>query len=128
MNSSPDMVTGAFQMLTALGVVLGGLLFVFYFMKRFLKRDVGGRSRQLIKVIANQYIGVKKTIALVEVPGSILVVGVSNDKISMLTKIEDQAIIEAIQQEAGGTSATFSDHLQRMTARFKSVKSTAGRT
>jgi flagellar protein FliO/FliZ len=128
MNSSPDMVSGAFQMLTALGIVLGGLLFVFYFMKRYLKRDAGGRSRQLIKVIANQYIGVKKTIALVEIPGSILVVGVSNDKISMLTKIEDKAIIEAIQQEAGGTSATFSDHLQRMTARFKSVKIGAGRT
>ncbi len=51
-----------------------------------------------------------------------------NDKISMLTKIEDQAIIEAIQQEACGTSPTFSDHLQRMTARFKSVKPGAGRT
>jgi len=93
-----------------------------------LKRDSGGRSRQLIKVIANQYIGVKKNIALVEVPGSILVVGVSNDKISMLTKIEDKTIIEAIQQEACGTSPTFSDHLQRMTARFKSVKPGAGRT
>jgi len=34
MNSSPDMVTGAFQMLTALGIVLGGLIFVFYFAKR----------------------------------------------------------------------------------------------
>ncbi len=67
MNSSPDMVTGAFQMLTALGIVLGGLIFVFYFMKRYLKKDVGGRSRQLIKVIANQYIGVKKNIALVKV-------------------------------------------------------------
>ena len=128
MNSSPDMVTGAFQMLTALGIVLGGLLFVFYFMKRYIKRDAAGRSRQLIKVIANQYIGVKKTIALVEVPGSILVVGVSNDKISMLTKIEDKAIIEALQEQAGGTSPTFSDHLQRVTARFKSAKTGAGRT
>jgi flagellar biosynthetic protein FliP len=122
MNSSPDMVTGAFQMLTALGIVLGGLLLVFYFIKRYVKREVGGRSRQLIKVIANQYIGVKKNIALVEVPGSILVVGVSNDKISMLTKIEDKATIETIQQEAGRTSPTFSDHLQRMTTRFKSAR------
>lgn len=126
MNSSPDMITGAFQMLTALGIVLGGLLLVFYFIKRYLKREGGGRSRQFIKVIANQYIGVKKNIALVEVPGSILVVGVSNDKISMLTKIEDKAIIDTIQQEAGGASATFSDHLQRMTARLKSTKTAGG--
>lgn len=122
MNSSPDVVSGAFQMLTALGIVLGGLLLVFYFMKRYLKRDVGGSSGQLIQVIASQYIGIKKNIALVKVPGTILVVGVSNDKISMLTKIEDKEIIEAIQQEASGISPSFSDHLQRLTARFKSAK------
>ena len=122
MTSSPDLVSGAFQMLTALGIVLGGLLLIFYFMKRYLKRDVGGSSRQLIQVIASQYIGVKKSIALVKVPGTILVIGVSNDNISMLTKIEDQENIEAIQQEASGMSSSFSDHLQRLTARFKSAK------
>ncbi len=122
MNSSPDVVSGAFQMLAALGIVLGGLLLVFYFMKRYLKRDVGGSSGQLIQVIASQYIGIKKNIALVKVPGTILVVGVSNDNISMLTKIEDKEIIEAIQQEASGISPSFSDHLQRLTARFKSAK------
>ena len=60
MNSAPEMLTGAFQMLTALGIVLGGLLLVFYFMKRYLKRDGRGSNGQLIKVIANQYIGGKK--------------------------------------------------------------------
>ena len=82
----------------------------------------GSSSGQLIQVIASQYIGVKKSIALVKVPGTILVIGVSNDNISMLTKIEDKANIEAIQQEASGMSPSFSDHLQRLTARFKSAK------
>ena len=122
MNSTPDMVAGAFQMLTALGIVLGGMLVVFYLTKRYLKRDVGGPSGQLIKVIANQYIGIKKNIALVEVPGSILVVGVSNDKISLLTKIEDKAVIEGIHQENSAMPTSFSEHLQRLTSRFKSVK------
>ena len=122
MNSTPDMMSVAFQMLTALGIVLGGLLVVLYLMKRYLKRDVAGSNGQLIKVIANQYIGIKKNIALVKVPGTILVVGVSNDKISLLTKIEDKTIIEAIQQEASGIAPSFSDHLQRLTARFKSAK------
>ena len=122
MTSSPDVISGAFQMLTALGIVLGGLLLIFYLMKRYLKRDIGGSSGQLIQVIASQYIGVKKSIALVKVPGTILVIGVSNDNISMLTKIEDKANIEAIQQEASGMTPSFSDHLQRLTARFKSAK------
>ena len=122
MNSAPDMVSSAFQMLTALGLVLGGLLVVLYLTKRYLKRDAGGPSGQLIKVIANQYIGIKKNIALVEVPGSVLVIGVSNDKISLLTKIEDKAVIESIHQESPGMTASFSEHLQRLTSRFKSVK------
>ena len=47
MITAPDMASTAFQMLTALGVVLGGLILVFYFMKRFLKRDVGGKTNIL---------------------------------------------------------------------------------
>ena len=42
MTSSPDMVSGAFQMLTALGIVLGGLLLIFYFMKRYFNKGCRG--------------------------------------------------------------------------------------
>jgi flagellar biosynthetic protein FliO len=106
-------------MLVALGIVLGGLLVIFYFLKRYLKVSGGGSDTKLIRVIASQYIGLKKNITLIKVPGSILVVGVSSDKISLLTKIQDQALIESIQQEAFGVTPSFSDHLQRLTARFK---------
>jgi flagellar protein FliO/FliZ len=122
MNTSPDIVSTALQMLTALGVVLGGVLVVFYFMKRFLKRDVGGSKEQLIKVIASQYIGIKKNISLVEIPGSILVVGVSNDNISLLTKIEDKVVLDVLRQENSRIAPSFSDHLQRLTGRFKQAK------
>ena len=120
MNSAPDVVSSAFQMLMALGIVLGGLLVIFYFAKRLLRRDSSGSNTQLIRVIASQYIGIKKSIALVKVPGTILVVGVSNDRISLLSKIEDSAVVESIQQEVSGIAPSFSDHLQRLTARFKS--------
>jgi flagellar biosynthetic protein FliO len=119
MNTAPDIVSTALQMLTALGIVLGGLLVVFYFMKRFFKRDVGGSKEQLIKVIASQYIGIKKNISLIEIPGSILVVGVSNDSISLLTKIEDKIVLDALRQESSRITPSFSDHLQRLTGRFK---------
>ena len=123
MSTAPDIVSTAFQMLAALGIVLGGLLLVFYFMKRFLKRDVGGSKEQLIKVIASQYIGIKKNISLIEIPGSILVVGVSNDNISLLTKIEDKVVLDALRQESSRITPSFSDHLQRLTGRFKQAKS-----
>ena len=123
MITAPDMLSTAMQMLTALGIVLGGLIVVFYFMKRFLKRDIGGSKEPLIKVIASQHIGIKKNISLVEIPGSILVVGVSNDNISLLTKIEDKVVLDDLRQENARIAPSFSDQLQRLTDRFKLAKS-----
>ena len=122
MNTAPDAISATLQMLTALAIVLGGLLVVFYFLKRFLRRDAGGTGNPLIRVIASQYIGVKKNIALVEVPGTVLVLGVSSDNISLLTKLEDPSVVDAIRQETTRLTPSFSDHLQRLTTRFKQTK------
>jgi flagellar protein FliO/FliZ len=127
MNTAPEIVSTALRMLTALGIVLGGLLVCVYFIKRFLKKDVGGSKEQLIKVIASQYIGIKKNISLVEIPGSILVVGVSNDNISLLTKIEDEVVLDVLRQENSRITPSFSDHLQRLTGRFKQARNSSGK-
>jgi flagellar biogenesis protein FliO len=76
----------------------------------------------LIRVISSQYIGIKKHIALVEVPGAVLVLGVSNDTIALLTKIEDPGVLDGIKQETSRITPSFSDHLQRLTTRFKPAK------
>jgi flagellar protein FliO/FliZ len=119
---APDAISTTVQMLMALAIVLGGLFVVFYFVKRFLKRDVSGSGDPLIRVIANRYIGVKKNIALVEVPGAVLVLGVSNDNISLLSKIEDPVVLDGIKQETSRMTPSFADHLQRLTTRFKQTK------
>jgi len=121
MNTSPDVFSSTLQMLMALGIVLGGLLGVFYLLKRYLKRDAGGSPGKLIRVITSQYVGIKKNIALVEVPGAVLVVGISNDKISLLTKIEDKEVLAGLRQETSGAVPSFSDQLQRLTMRFRSA-------
>ena len=122
MNTAPDAVSSTLQMLMALGIVLGGLLVVFYLLKRYVKRDGGGTKGQLIRVIASQYIGIKKNISLIQIPGSILVVGISNDNISLLTKIEDKVVLEVLCQENSRMVPSFSEHLQRLTDRFKHGK------
>ena len=53
MNLSPNIFSTTLQMLAALGIVLGGLLVVFYFIKRVLKRDVSGSKEQLVRVITS---------------------------------------------------------------------------
>ena len=122
MSTAPDALSTTLQMLTALAIVVGGLLVVFYLMKRFLNRDAGGSRNALIRVIASQYIGVKKNIALVEVPGAVLVLGISSDRISMLTKIEDRSVLDGIKEITPRLTPSFADQLQRLTTRFKQSK------
>jgi flagellar biogenesis protein FliO len=119
MNTTPDMLATAFKMLAALGLVLGGLGIFFYLTRRVMRKNSGGYKDQLIRVLASQYVGLKKNISLVEVPGAILVLGISGDTICLLTKIEDKGILDQIQNETSGrVTASFSDHLNKITSRF----------
>lgn len=123
MNYHPDLLSTVLKMITALVIVLGGLFIVFYFLRRILKRDVGGSSEKLIRVLASSYIGVKKNISLIEVPGSILVLGVTSDNICLLTKIEDEEILNRFKRpEEKKRSTSFSDQLNKLSSRFKEDK------
>jgi len=119
MNATPDMLATAFKMLAALALVLGGLGLFFYFAKRVMRKDIGASGGELIRVLASQYIGFKKNISLVEVPGSILVVGISGDSICLLTKIEDKTVLDQIHDRGiGRIPPSFSDQLNKITSRF----------
>lgn len=119
MNTSPDMLATAFKMLAALALVLGGMGIFFYFTKRVMRKDGRGSGGQMIRVLASQYIGLKKNISIVEIPGAILVVGVTADTIRLLTKIDDKTILDQIHdQRAGYPTPSFSEHLNKITRRF----------
>jgi flagellar protein FliO/FliZ len=123
MNAPPDMLTTALKMFAALGLVLGGLFVVYYFTRRVTRSDGGGSRDKLIRVLANKFIGVKKNICIVEVPGSILILGITNDHITLLSEIDDDAILERIRHaERPGSTTTFSDHLNKLVSRIKPVK------
>jgi len=123
MNYHPDLLSTVLKMITALVIVLGGLFIVFYFLRRTLKREVGGSSEKLIRVLASSYIGVKKNISLIEVPGSILVLGLTSDNICLLTKIEDEEILNRFKKpEEKKRSTLFSNQLNKLSSRFKEDK------
>jgi flagellar biogenesis protein FliO len=60
MNATPDMLATSFKMLAALALVLGGLGIFFYFTKRVMRKDIGSSVGEMIRVLASQYIGLKK--------------------------------------------------------------------
>ena len=124
MNAAPDMLVTGLKMLAALALVLGGLGIFFYFAKRMLRKDAGTAGGKMIRVLASQYIGLKKNISLVEIPGAILVVGITGDTIRLLTKIEDKTILDQIHDRGSGRiTPSFSDQLNKITSRFMAHKS-----
>jgi flagellar protein FliO/FliZ len=124
MNYSPDLISASLKMLAALGIMLGGLLIVLHYAKRKLRNERGGFKGKTVRVLGNTYIGPKKRISLVEVPGAILVVGITNENISLLNKIEDEEMLEEFKRSQGrSTSPSFSEYFQKFSLRLKERKS-----
>ena len=49
-----------------------------------------GRNKKLIQIIDHAPMGVKKSVFLVKVPGKHLLLGVTNDKIGLITEVENE--------------------------------------
>lgn len=97
---SPDIYSSFFKMILALGVVLALLFISLYIFKRFLGKKMGIKGqKQDIRVITNAYIGSKKSIALVEVSGEKIVVGITPNHITMLTRLGKDGEFKDILKE-----------------------------
>ena len=118
MSHQPDFVWTVLKMLVSLGILLVILMAGLYAAKRIFRKADMGTGGKMVRVLANTYVGVKKTISLVEVPGAVLVIGITSDKISLLTKIEDRETLDMLagpgHEKANGS---FMDHLQRFSVK-----------
>jgi flagellar biosynthetic protein FliO len=120
MNYPPEMWTTAVKMIAALALVIGFLFLSLHVFKRMYKNKLGGQTGRLISVLASSYVGVKKNVALVEVPGTVLVLGITNDRISLLSEISKEAVEEALGPNTGPKKTTaFTEHLRRLTHKSK---------
>jgi flagellar protein FliO/FliZ len=91
-------VGGAFlRVMTALVVVLVVVLILAYVLRRVsarLQRDSGG----VITVIAQVPLGPSQFLSVVDVAGSILVLGVTQQSVTAISEIEDPALIEQLRR------------------------------
>ncbi|MCC6544145.1 MAG: flagellar biosynthetic protein FliO [Nitrospirae bacterium] len=98
----PPGFTGSFiKMVTALGIVLSLLFAIVYLVKKYLGKKIGLSGQdQKIRVVTSTYLGPKKSIALVEIAGEKIVVGVTATHISMLTKLgKDEDFVEVLKEK-----------------------------
>ena len=116
MNAAPDLTTAAIKMVSSLGVVLLIVWALYRIAKSKLPINTMGGKTKLIQIVNSQYVGVKKSIALVQIPGSILVVGVGSDNVNLLTQIDDPDILNSIKTTPKKHRAlSFKDQLNRFT-------------
>ena len=110
--NSPDLFPSFLKMVSALAVTLGIMLITIYLLKKAMKRT-GGISDGLMKILCTQYLGPKNSIMLIDVLGDILVIGVSSNQISLLTKIVDHNSLEQLKSIRGQRikNPPFSDYL-----------------
>lgn len=116
MNTTPMLADGL-QMIAVLVLIVGGLVFLNVYLRRQLHAG-SGRSGRRIRVLENAHLGVKKNIAMVQVPGAVLVLGVTAEHIALLERIDDpDGIHAAASPQANNAAATgFKEHLQRLTS------------
>jgi flagellar protein FliO/FliZ len=118
MNAAPELIPSALKMIAALAAVLGGLFVMVHLARRYLQRSGGAAQSRLVRVVTSQAIGVKKAVTLVEVPGCVLVLGVSGDRIQLLARLDEPQILERVRSHEG-EAASFYDHLSKFTLSMK---------
>jgi flagellar biosynthetic protein FliO len=100
-----SLVSSFLKMIFALAIVLGLLIAVLYFVKRIMQQTSPAKDNQaLINIISSKYLGPKSSILLIEVLDQIIVVGVSNQQMSMLACIDDPgalAKLEVVRSKSG---------------------------
>ncbi|MFH1624581.1 MAG: flagellar biosynthetic protein FliO [Pseudomonadota bacterium] len=120
-----DLFSSTLKMIGSLAFVLAGILVTFWIIKKFLSK--GGKvfgGRDVIRILATTYLGQKKVISVVEVADELLVLGITSNHISLLTKIEDGGKIEEIKNvySQRGNRSSFEYQLRRVSSKLKGAR------
>ena len=100
--AQPDLYTTAIKTFSTLAIMLAVILIGFYLVKRFWPKGSGFMSaHQWVRVITATSIAPKKMISLVEVGDEILVLGLTDGHISLLTKVTDEQMIHSLRASQG---------------------------
>jgi flagellar biogenesis protein FliO len=96
------MIPSGLKMISMFSVVLGLMFLIFFGFKKYvLKNTAFGGGNKLVNVLGTWFLGPKKNIALVEVAGEVLVLGMSQESITLLSSIIDEEKIEEIKNASG---------------------------
>ena len=103
--SQPDLWGAGLKTLGMLCIVVAILILVLFVMKRFLYFKGGSGHGQFIKILFSHHVTPKERIALIDVVGEKIVIGITPENITFLTKLEKPEALDRIESlEASGAS------------------------
>lgn len=104
---APSLRKVAIKMLTALSFVLAMVFALAWGAKKYMGKFGGGfGAGGPVRVLASSQIDIKKSVMIVDVAGEALVLGISGDNITMLTKLEDEERVDLLRRKSGIGGAT----------------------
>ncbi|MCR4293364.1 MAG: flagellar biosynthetic protein FliO [Candidatus Kuenenia sp.] len=91
------------KVIKSLGIVIIIIVVMMYFLRKKLGIKTGiHKKKRYISIIETTSLGAKRHIYFIKVPGKLLLVGASNEKMQTLTEITEKEIIDSIDTEDRG--------------------------
>lgn len=100
--SSWEFILSILKMLSALALVLGLMVAALYVLRKFMNTTGGAvEGDEFVKIVSTRYLGPKSSIVILDVLGRVIVVGVTNQQIALLTEIEDRESLDRLKTIRG---------------------------
>ena len=127
--STFDFFASLLKMFSALAVVLGIMLAGLWVVRKLMKKTgTGVDDGHAIRILSTRYLGPKSSIMLVDVLGSVIVVGVTGSQISMLTTITDEDSLDRLKsnRDEGRDSQALLDQITLYKRKLKTLSLVGG--
>jgi len=114
-----DLTAATLKMFGVLGLILGLLIGAVWLLRRFMSRTGGplALAGGELAVLAQYPLGPKKVLALVRVADEVLLLGVTEANINLLSRIEDEAFLARLKRSNPSRPGDFRGLLKRLTGR-----------
>jgi flagellar biosynthetic protein FliO len=116
-------VPSLLKMLFALAIVIGLIAATMHILRKYLNPPSVSRDGSLIQIISTRYIGPKCSIMLVEILGTVIVLGLANGQMTVLATISDDQALEIIRtvREHEPFKPILADRLKRYTEKIMTI-------
>jgi flagellar protein FliO/FliZ len=94
-------------------LVLAVLILVLWLLRRYFSHPGAGGQQGVIRMIASLYVAPKERIALVDVLGQKLLIGITPQQISFLARIEDEEDVCEARMAENASAGFFKALLKR---------------